>query len=165
MRKNITPLEKYIRHGINFSMKLIPLLFTLGMVNILSICNAEDMLAPHPLYFTVDGSPAKESIEVDGKEYEVSWDGEKVGIREKPGYPWPWRSGTKETDKLEIISEFFLKVLMVSFPFMLGLWLWSLILLPFISIKIFWISLGVGIPFFSYLMYLIYKFSDYLGRK
>jgi hypothetical protein len=35
-------------------------------------------LAPHPLYFTIDGRPSEITVNVDGKDYVVKWDGKAL---------------------------------------------------------------------------------------
>ena len=37
-------------------------------------------LAPHPVYFSVDGRPASTSFELHGKKYRVDWDGHKISM-------------------------------------------------------------------------------------
>ena len=39
-------------------------------------------LAPHPVYFSVDGRPASTSFELHGKKYRVDWDGHKISMTE-----------------------------------------------------------------------------------
>lgn len=55
----------------------------LGMTVFL-LCGPVMALAPHPIYFSVDGSPAEEEVEVEGKHYLVKWDGKSLSIVEKP---------------------------------------------------------------------------------
>lgn len=42
------------------------------------------MLAPHPLYFTVDGRPTSEFIDFEDGTYEVWWDGLHCGMTYHP---------------------------------------------------------------------------------
>jgi len=37
-------------------------------------------LAPHPIYFSVNGEPVREYVNVEGTEYAVDWDGKRLGI-------------------------------------------------------------------------------------
>lgn len=46
-------------------------------------------LAPHPIAFSVDGSPSAEFVEVEGKVYEVEWDGQALSMEEVPVIPPP----------------------------------------------------------------------------
>lgn len=39
-------------------------------------------LAPHPVYFSVDGRPASTSFEIKGKKYRIDWDGHKLSMTE-----------------------------------------------------------------------------------
>jgi hypothetical protein len=49
--------------------------------------NPGDCLAPHPIYFSVDGRPSTKKVEVDGKVYDVTWDGSKLDIKEEEQRP------------------------------------------------------------------------------
>jgi len=44
-------------------------------------------LAPHPLYFTVDGSPTKIEVNVDGEDYHVVWDGTALALHKESDCP------------------------------------------------------------------------------
>ena len=41
-------------------------------------------LAPHPLYFTIDGRPSIIDVPLEDKTYQVVWSGSKLSLREKP---------------------------------------------------------------------------------
>lgn len=47
-----------------------------------------DTLAPHPVYFTGDGRPTVERIILDGKYYDVGWDGASLTLEhgKRPPY-------------------------------------------------------------------------------
>jgi hypothetical protein len=40
----------------------------------------QDTLAPHPLYFTVDGRPTVLNVDVDKQHFKVGWDGRYLSI-------------------------------------------------------------------------------------
>lgn len=42
----------------------------------------EDTLAPHPVYFSVDGRPSSTAFEMKGKKYRVDWDGHNMRMTE-----------------------------------------------------------------------------------
>lgn len=58
--------------------------FLLGLFLFTTLVRAEDTLAPHPLYFTVDGKPTKEKVKVEDKTFIITWNGEIVDLLEEP---------------------------------------------------------------------------------
>jgi len=61
-------------------------------INILGL--NRDTLAPHPLYFTIDGSPKKEYVEIAGQKYVVNWDGHSLTLEHiNPLFGYFWLFG------------------------------------------------------------------------
>jgi hypothetical protein len=52
---------------------------------LLTLAHAEDALAPHPIYFSGDGSPSVVYIKIKGKVYCVKWDGKNLTLEEDGG--------------------------------------------------------------------------------
>ena len=44
-------------------------------------------LAPHPIYYTIDGSPRTIKVGNNGRAYYVHWDGKNLTISDKPPKP------------------------------------------------------------------------------
>jgi len=74
-----------------------------------------DTLAPHPMYFTVDGSPKTEVIYLRGKYHRIGWDGAKATLDcdIKPpwnydppneGPPWDWNFWNNDGGEWEYAS-------------------------------------------------------------
>lgn len=121
-------------------------------------------LAPHPLYFTVDGKPTKTSVKIKDKEYEVEWDGEKLDIEEKPSYPWAKFDLSKYDNPLDYYSAVIFKFLFLAFPMILGIWLWSLIILLILTNwKWLLISLIGGAIFLPFLTKVLIQFKKDSG--
>jgi len=74
----------------------------------------EQTLALHPLYFTIDGSPAETEVKVDNQRYRIKWDGRKLSM--------------KQPTFLEDVKEFATGLVVFTFPWVASLWLWGLIL-------------------------------------
>jgi hypothetical protein len=47
---------------------------------IISTLTVMDCLAPHPLYFTIDGKPTTINVNVEKGQYDVKWDGQYLSI-------------------------------------------------------------------------------------
>jgi len=59
-------------------------------------------LAPHPVYFSVDGRPASTSFEFNSKKYRVDWDGHSLKMTEYSKKFMVWHSHPVEDFNLEI---------------------------------------------------------------
>lgn len=111
----------------------------------------EDNLAPHPIYFTVDGSPAREIVKVDGKEFVADWDGQRLDIYEQE----PIYIKLNTIYEKNAYGRYLKDMVAFIFPWVTSLWLWSLIgLLLTGHISLFILSSIVG-GFFVIVMSMI----------
>lgn len=108
-------------------------------------------LAPHPFYFTVDGSPSFKEIIVDGKIYLFGWDGKNPYLIKKVGGDVPyWRFIGKPPDK-----TYRLGFIGCFLPLFIGGWFWA-------SITLYLTNCWVLLPYVFYPGLLVFLSSGFL---